>query len=201
MIRRWLARSPWQEEVYWCLDLETTGLSPRRDSILAVGMVPIRDGAIRWGERYETLVRGVSGGLSSADAMRVHQILPSATTGAPDEAEVVEQVASRLRGAVLVVHHARVDVRFLRRAFRRTGRRWLLPDVVDTARLLARLSHRRRRLDPGAEPLPPGLGAARAALGLPSHGAHDALMDAVATAELFLVLRSRLGVTRLGQLL
>ncbi|HYQ80643.1 MAG TPA: 3'-5' exonuclease, partial [Anaeromyxobacteraceae bacterium] len=40
-----LFRSPaWDSVVYWALDLETGGLDPRTDPILAVGMVPLRQG-------------------------------------------------------------------------------------------------------------------------------------------------------------
>jgi DNA polymerase-3 subunit epsilon len=44
------------------------------------------------------------------------------------------------------------------------------------------------------------LTAARHALGLPEYPAHDALTDAIATAELFLVLRHRLGARKLRDL-
>ena len=44
------------------------------------------------------------------------------------------------------------------------------------------------------------LADARRACGLPDYPAHDALTDAVATAELFLVLRHRLGARTLREL-
>ena len=44
------------------------------------------------------------------------------------------------------------------------------------------------------------LAAARARYGLPAYGAHDALTDAVSTAELFLVLRRELSVRTLRDL-
>ncbi len=45
------------------------------------------------------------------------------------------------------------------------------------------------------ERLPPlNLSVARRNVGLPEYPAHDALSDALATAELFLALRTRLGV-------
>ena len=44
------------------------------------------------------------------------------------------------------------------------------------------------------------LSEARRQLGLPDYPVHHALTDAVATAELFLVLRSRLGAERLWRL-
>jgi DNA polymerase-3 subunit epsilon len=118
-----------------------------------------------------------------------HHLLPSALAGAPALSDVVDAIEVRLRGAVLVVHAAAVDVPFLRKAFGDTGRPWPDPPVVDTVTLL-----RRHDLDlpaPGATTA--GLAAARSRLGLPPHDAHDAFADAVATAELFLVLAHRLG--------
>ena len=54
-------RTPWADEVYLSVDLETTGLRPAVDEILSIGRVPIRGGTIRWGERDYAFVRsGVS---------------------------------------------------------------------------------------------------------------------------------------------
>jgi len=50
------------------------------------------------------------------------------------------------------------------------------------------------------EQLPLNLAKARQAFGLPDYGAHDALADAVSTAELFLTLRQVLGAQTLRQL-
>ena len=46
----------WDAVVYWALDLETGGLDPRADPILAVGLVPVREGTIRLGEAFRSLV-------------------------------------------------------------------------------------------------------------------------------------------------
>jgi DNA polymerase-3 subunit epsilon len=199
---RWWSgrRQPWFDATYWALDLETTGLDPRRDHILSVGMVPVRDGVIRWGERLYTLVRGVEQ-ASEAGALGVHQILPGDTALAPDEHEVVRQVFQRLEGRVLLVHHAPIDLRFLRAAGRRNRYRWPGPSVVDTVHLLHLLEHRMERLQPYPPALPRGLDAAREHLGLPRHRSHHALADALATAELFLALRARLDAKHLRQLL
>jgi DNA polymerase-3 subunit epsilon len=184
-----LLRRPWDEVRYWALDLEMTGLDTRHDSIIAVGMVPVRDRAVRVGEGYTTLVALHDGEPFPTAGLRAHQLLPSALKGAPPLADVVDAIELRLRGAVLVVHAAAVDVPFLRKAFGDTGRLWPDPPVVDTVALL-----RRHELDlPAQGGTTGGLAAARSRLGLPPHDAHDAFADAVATAELFLVLAHRLG--------
>lgn len=199
--REWVGSStPWERVVFWALDLETTGLDPTRDHIISAGMVPVRGGTIRIGERWHTHVCAPEGARSSLDALRVHHIMPRESAGAPSLGDVVRGVDRRLREGVLLVHFATLDVAFLREACRRIGQRWPRPRVVDTAALAWRLHQRATwPREPAAEP---GLGLAdvRAAMGLPPHQAHDALADAVATAELFLVLRSRLDLRSLRQL-
>ncbi len=194
-------RSPaWDEVVWWALDLETSGLTAGRDRILSVGMVPVRGGVVRWGERvYQPVHPGAFTGLST-EAMAVHHILPDEQHRAPPLAEVLPRIEPLLAEGVLLVHYAALDVTFLRRAFRDLGRHWPRPRVVDTQDLVARLEFRRQQLDPYAEPLPRALSGIRAHLGLPTYDYHHALTDALATAELFLALRARLGLARVRQI-
>ena len=192
---------PWNELVYWALDLETTGLDPETGTILSVGMVPVRDGTIRWGEHYYSLIRPETSELAATDAIAIHQILPEELLGAPDLPHVIRQVEARISDdEVLLVHHAPLDLGFLRKAFRSLGRRWPKPTVVDTQTLAARLEQRRHILEPYARPLPRGLAELRTTFGLPPFGGHHALSDALATAELFLAMRARLGARTIRQL-
>jgi DNA polymerase-3 subunit epsilon len=192
----------WDSVVYWALDLETGGLDPRSDAILAVGMVPIREQTIRIGEAYATLVRPDTGESVSERSITTHQLVWGEVRAAPRLEEVVPDIDARLREGVLLVHHRALDIRFLQRAFRRVGVRWPKPPVVDTVELLLRLARRAHRFTPEL----PGdvtvlnLSQARRLRGLPDYQAHDALTDALATAELFLVLRKELRARRLREL-
>ncbi|MER3443297.1 MAG: 3'-5' exonuclease [Meiothermus sp.] len=195
-----LSSPAWDTPTYWALDLETSGLSPA-DQILSVGMVPLRQGVIRYGERFYSLVRPQAGLPLSQEGIRAHHIVPAELEGAPPLAEVLEAVHPRLGEGILLLHHAPLDVGFLQRAYRWLGRPWPRPRVLDTAGLIARLQHRQHQLEPHARPLPTGLAESRAHFGLPPHLEHHALYDALATAELFLLLRARLGAKTLRQLL
>ena len=193
---------PWETVTYWALDLETGGLDPGKDPIIAVGMLPIRAGRIRLGESFRTLVR--PGGLRRIDpaSVRAHQLVLGEMKDAPTIDDVLPIVERRLRGNVLLVHHRGIDVTFLQEACRRTGVKWPGPKVVDTVDLLLRVAKRARFTSPDHPQDRPvlNLGAAREAHGLPPYQAHDALTDAVATAELFLVLRHELGARTLRDL-
>jgi DNA polymerase-3 subunit epsilon len=192
----------WDEVVYWSLDLETGGLDPRRDPIVAVGMVPLRGGTIRLGESYQSLVRTNGSGAISAASVRTHQLVPGEVRDAPPLAEVLREIDRRLADGVLLVHQSAIDVRFLRRAHREVRLRWPAPRVVDTVDLLLKAARKERFIDPSAQEREPDLNlwAARARFGLPAYAAHDALTDALATAELFLVLRQALGARTLRDL-
>ncbi len=193
---------PWDSHIYWALDLETGGLDAERDPILSVGMVPIRNGAIRVGEAWTSLVRPDPGNKIDPGSITAHHLVPADVASAPSLRDVLTAVDVRLRGGVLLVHQASIDVAFLKRAYSDNGIEWPRPKVVDTVDLIVKSAVRARLVDPSAQDTDPetNLARSRTAHGLPDYGRHDALTDAISTAELFLVLRKRLGVKRLGEL-
>lgn len=194
------SKSPaWDEVNYWALDLEASGLSPS-DQILSVGMVPIRQGIIEYGSRYYSLVRPTRPEALSVEGIKAHYILPNELDDAPTLPSVLEAIQQRISNDVLLLHFSSVDLGFLQRSFKTLGRPWAKPLVVDTVVLLAKLAERQRQLEPHAKPFPTSLAAARATFGLPGHLEHHALWDALATAELFLVLRNKLSARTLRQL-
>jgi DNA polymerase-3 subunit epsilon len=196
-----LFRSPgWEEVRYWALDLETSGLKPREDCILSAAVVPIREGIIHYGEHYYSLVRPPDPARLSTEGIRAHHILPGELAEAPPLTAVVSELDHRIRGGVVVLHYASLDLGFLRDAYQRVGLSWGRPRVIDTVDLLLKLSHRQQRFTPYPTPIRTALPEARAALGLPAYVNHHALSDALATAELFLVLRARLCARRLRDL-
>lgn len=173
------------------LDLETTGFDPERAEILAIGTVPVVDGAVRIGATTSTLVRPAN--RSAVEGIVAHHLRPSDVISAPALAEVLPEVLAAIGDAdALLVHHAALDVRVLERACAATGLKWPSPRVVDTIEMIGRLRRRQRATGSGRR-LPRDLPGAREALGLPPHQAHDAAADAIATAELYLALTVHLG--------
>ena len=191
----------WDLPVYWALDLETGGLDARHDPILSVGMVPIRSGVIRLGESFSTLIRPDPGRPIRPESVRAHQLLAGDLRKSPPLQAVLLEVGRRLADGILLVHNQGIDVPFLKAGHARTGLPWKKPRVVDTVDLLVKAATRRRLFRPGADQMPSlNLSEARRAQGLPDYQAHDALIDAVATAELFLVLRQVTGAKTLRDL-
>ncbi len=192
----------WDQPVYWALDLETGGLDARTDPIISVGMVPVRAGIIRLGEAFSTLIRPDPGRPIRPESVRAHQLLAGDLRKSPPLKAVLQEVDRRLADGVLLVHNRGIDLPFLKGGHARTGLSWRKPHVVDTVDLIVKAASRRRFLQPdGGQVMPSlNLSEARQAHGLPSYQAHDALVDAVATAELFLVLRQVIGAKTLRDL-
>ena len=181
--------SSWLEARYCVVDLELSGLDPRRHEIVAFGALPIDAGRVRLDGAVPALVRPTLP-LSEA-AIRVHGIRAADLVDAPPLAEALEPLLHAMAGRVLVAHHAPIERAFLGAALRRLGVRLRGP-VLDTA-VLARLWLAERDGE-----LPPrmNLTALAQACGLPVHSPHTAIGDALTTAQLFIVTASQLDALR-----
>ncbi len=179
---RALRRAPWRRAPFAALDFETTGLGAR-DAVVAFGVVPVEGGRVVLGRAVERLV--ASGTPSSSRALRVHEILPRDLDGAPTMREARAELARALDGRFLLAWFADVEVAFLARIFGTGERRWRRRTVDVRGLALA--------LEPGTRPgVRFTLQATAERYGVPVARPHEALEDALVTAQLFLVLASRL---------
>lgn len=171
------------------LDLETTGLDPKRDDILSVGFVRLHGLQIDLGSAGHRLVRPTQP-VPEKTAV-IHRILDDrAATGEPLP-KVLSELLHLLSGRVLVVHHAPFELKFLRSVCNRVyGGDFLIP-TVDTEAIERRwLERRDRTFSPGQL----RLANLREQYNLPRYRAHDALSDALAAAELFTAQMARRGI-------
>jgi DNA polymerase-3 subunit epsilon len=175
--------TPWRRAEWCAIDLELTGLS-RSDEIIAIGAVPVRDGALILGEAMYTLARPEHPPKHAS--VLVHKLRSADLSEAPSLDEAIDRLLESLDGRVPVFHTAMVERTFLGRELRR--RRLKLPDDVDTE-VLGRVWLRHRD---GVAPA--GLPLARLAsvLGQPGEDPHHALGDALTTAKAFIALASHL---------
>src|SRR3982751_954670 len=96
------------------IDVETTGLSPRTDRVVEVGVVLLDErGEVE--AEFETLVNPGR----DVGPTRLHGIRAADVVAAPTFAEVAPYLRSVLTGRTLVAHNALFDLRFLAREFAR----------------------------------------------------------------------------------
>jgi len=175
---------PWRQVEYCAVDVETTGLDLRRDTLISFGSVVVRAGRLVVDTCLSLDIRPAR--EISVRAMTVHGLRQQDLDAAPTLREVSDTIVRRLEGRVLLAHAAWVELAFLREPLRLSGRRWR-PAVVDTAALL-----RATGVVPSGTGYEPDVESVAETLGLCVHTPHQALGDALTTAEVFLAMASRL---------
>jgi len=182
-------RTPWREASYCAVDLELSGLDPKRHEIVSFGAIPIEDGRVRLSGAVHGRVRPQRA-ISEA-SIRVHGIRPADLIDAPPLAQALDPLLATMAGRIPVAHVAAIERGFLRPALRSVGLRLRRP-MIDTS-VLGPVWLRERD---GRAPRDTSLGALAQELGLPSHHPHDALGDALTTAQAFIALATHLDARR-----
>jgi len=91
------------------LDTETTGLDPRRDKIITIGALSVRDGEILLDDAFEVLLKLAYNNSS----VTVHGITRDEAACGMDEAEALALFLDYLRDGVIVGHHIGHDIQAL----------------------------------------------------------------------------------------
>ncbi len=163
------------ELTYTVFDTETTGLNPSGgDEIIAIGAVRIVNNRLLRAESYEQRVdpkRPID-----PRAQTIHGISNEMLRGQPTIDEVLPRFHDYCDETVLVAHNAGFDLRFLQMKETQTGVCFTQP-VLDTL-LLSEVLH------PNQESH--ALETIAERLGIKVVARHDALGDALVTAEVFL---------------
>ncbi len=176
-----------EDLVIVALDLETTGLDPKRDHILSYGLVEIQHMTIRLETSRHQLI-SIDSQIPEESAV-IHQITDDqAATGITLE-EALPELLSRLAGKVMLVHYATIEQNFLNAAcLKLYGAPFMIP-TIDTLVLAQRLFARRNYTVQTGDLR---LFNLRPRYNLPNYKAHNALSDALATAELFLAMAAEM---------
>ena len=173
---------PWRDAAYVALDFETTGLDYATDHIVSYGLVPIDRGRVRLGEARHQLIRPAV--APSPRSQTIHLLRPVDLAGAPDAATAAGALREGLSRRYVLAWFAEVEIAFLRGLFGGSERWWRrrVIDVRDLAIAVddAPVTAQRER---GY-----ALGVIADRYGVPVASPHDALDDALVTAQLFLVL-------------
>ena len=174
-------RLPVWEQDYLVLDFETTGLNARKDAILSMGYTEIHQGRVQMSRCIHQIIK-----LNiplPPETVVIHQITDDRMRTGIHLHDALHELMERMSGKVLIAHFARIERSFLYAAMERVYGHKLPLQIVDT------LALEKRRLERSQLPVRPNqlrLGNMRQQYNLPRYGAHNALQDAIATAELYL---------------
>ncbi|RDL43385.1 3'-5' exonuclease [Marinomonas piezotolerans] len=171
----------WQESTYFVLDMETTGLDPKQHQVISLGWVLIERGVIQLDTAQHLLLDSAQIDDSSVG---IHMITDTdVLEQGRRHASVLRYLRQIMKDKVLVVHYSPLELGFLKMLWQTQPMPDLAIDWVDTMQI------ERRRCERAQTVIQEGgyrLGACRDRYGLPDYPSHDALTDALATAELLL---------------
>jgi len=98
---------------YIVFDTETTGLNPKKDEILSIGAVKIRDNKILTSETFELFV--TPSGMIDTKSITIHHIRPCDLDEAVTPAEAMERFLNFIGSQPLVGYYLEFDVAMIER--------------------------------------------------------------------------------------
>lgn len=161
------------------LDFETTGLNPKVDHILSAGYLTVDQDEIILGSSHHAII-DTDCALREENVI-IHQITDDHKAQGQSLEQTISDLLAALSGKIMLVHFAHIERSFLNHACERLYGMAPIYPIIDTFMLA------QRRMDmksAGYDPSELRLSNLRETANLPRYSAHNALTDALATAEL-----------------
>ncbi|HSX03816.1 MAG TPA: DUF3820 family protein [Rhabdochlamydiaceae bacterium] len=173
-----------EEEVFVCLDCETTGLEAEHDRIIEIAVAKFTFSAIL--ETFESLIDPQ--GPIPPDSIEIHHISDQMVQGKPKIAEVLPTIFKLINQHIIVGHGINLDIAFLCNEAKRNQVPCPLSSAVyiDTLRM-ARLY--------GESPVN-SLEKLRQHFNIAEEGAHRAMSDVIVNIEVFKYLATNFKMTQ-----
>jgi len=171
---------PWQSYHYLCIDLEFSSLQSDQGDLLSIGWVEIVNGKLLLSTSEHQLIKNRE---SVGQSASIHHIRDCDAAQGIDVKEAFDKFLSACEGKILIFHHANVDLSYLNKISKKFFGSALLLPFCDTLKL------ERKKLQKRQELIPEGslrLQQCRERYQLPAYPQHNALVDAIATGELFM---------------
>jgi DNA polymerase-3 subunit epsilon len=171
---------PVQKVPLLALDLEMTGLDPLVDQIISIGIVPVIDGKIVLAQAQHKLLK-IEGSVGQSAV--IHGVLDNHLEQALSIEEAMQWLLAQATGKIIVAHHSPLDLSFIQQALNKCFNEKSRLFAIDTLQIEHKRLLRKQQMIKHGELR---LGACRARYSLPVYNAHNALIDALACAELLL---------------
>lgn len=172
---------------YLVVDFETTGLDASTDSILSVGWVAVNGFSIEL-ESAQHLYVDTTASVN-ADGAVVNHIVPEMLKDGVPLDEAMNRLFDAAENRILIAHGAIIEASFVeeylsnRYGFKDVPILWIDTLAIEKSMAMAVSSD---------SSVDVRLAETRERYGLPEYNGHEALIDAIATAELFLAQQTRL---------
>lgn len=169
-------------------DTELTGLNPRKEEIVSIGAVRVKNLKIMVGETFHAYVKPQK--ALPKDSTLIHRITPQQIEKSPNIDEVLPQFVEFCGNSFLVGHYVGLDASFINKVSKKLFGSSFHNPCLDTLRMAQAYTemtwenyHDRFKMNVSFN-----LADLSKEYGLPCFDRHDAFEDAMQTAYLFLYL-------------
>jgi len=177
------------------IDIETTGLNPDKDKIVSIGLVNIEHHGIRLKSCWHQIIK-VKKDLSK-NSVVIHKITDDQSVTGMTIDKAMPLLLDKLSGKVMLAHNASIEIGFINKVCQRLyGCDFVMP-IIDTQLLAKRSLERSNKIFINSDLR---LFNLREKFNLPAYKAHNALMDAIAAAELFLLMANKISPCKAASL-
>lgn len=163
------------------LDFETTGLNAKHDQLLSIGFTTLKQGKINLQDCYHQVIK-TKGKLDKSN-VAVHQITDFEKDRGAELKLGLDNLLNAMAGKVVLVHFAQIERNFIKQACLE------IYGIVPPLMMIDTLAICKKRMDMSDAAYDPSklrLVNLREQYHLPGFYGHNALNDAIATAELLL---------------
>ncbi|MBD3824858.1 MAG: 3'-5' exonuclease [Epsilonproteobacteria bacterium] len=172
------------EDEYIVFDTETTGLNPKKDEILSIGAVKIKENKILSSQTFEVYLK--PSGKIDAKSIEIHRIRPCDLEDAEEPQKAIEDFLNFIGCRTLVGYYLEFDVAMINRYIKPMLGITLPNRVIEVSEIY---------FEKTIEFIPQGnidlrFDTILANCKIPNMGAHNAVNDAIMTAMIFLKLKN-----------
>lgn len=165
------------------LDIETTGLNPETDKIVSIGLVELDNMGVKLNSCWHQTIK--TNKTLKENSVIIHHITNDESSAGVTIEQAMKTLLKRISGKVVLVHNETVEQAFINKACQNLFKTGFIMPVIDTQFLAKRTLARQNK---AVKPNDLRLFNLRKNFNMPAYKAHNALLDAIATAELFLAM-------------
>jgi len=169
---------------YICLDCETSGLNPKKDEILSIGAVRIKDNKILMKETFNIFVKPSKN--IDAESIKIHRIRPIDLANALEPQKAIYDLLEFIGPRPIVGYYIKFDVAMISKYTKKFLGIKLPNETIEVSSMY----YKTRKKSSDYEFIDLKFDTILKNLDIPALGKHDAFNDAIMTSMMFLKLRN-----------
>jgi len=171
------------KDEYVCLDCETSGLNPRKDEILSIGAVHIKDNKILMRKTFNIFLKPSN--KIDAESIKIHHIRAIDLENGMEPKDAILQLLEFIGSKPIVGYYIKFDVAIISRYTKKIIGINLPNETIEVSSMY----YKTRKKSSDYEFIDLKFDTILKNLNIPALGKHDALNDAIMTSMMFLKLK------------